>query len=325
MSLIAHAAIFTVFVWWFTTGAIIYLDGLPQRTFLASMAVATALLLVAIHGLSVTSGDTSVAGAYWAFTFALLAWGWNEMGFLMGIVTGPRASECPPQVRGVERLAYAVQAVAYHEIAIGVTAIAIAIATADGPNQTGFWTFMLLWVMRFSAKLNVYLGVPNITEEFLPPHLVYLKTYFRKRPMNAVFPISVTATTLLTANLFGQAVVPGATPFEVTSAALLATLAALALIEHWFMVLPIPATALWQWGLTSHVAQASTGEPMPVPVPARPPATAGGMATYDDASLTTGDLVASIRPPVLAAVGSGSGSTIVNFPALTPATHRRRP
>ena len=27
---------------------------------------------------------------------------------------------------------------------------------------------MVLWVMRVSAKLNVFLGVPNLTEEFLP-------------------------------------------------------------------------------------------------------------------------------------------------------------
>jgi len=30
---------------------------------------------------------------------------------------------------------------------------------------------------------------------------------------------------------------------------LLATLSALAVIEHWFMILPIPAEALWRWSL----------------------------------------------------------------------------
>lgn len=31
--------------------------------------------------------------------------------------------------------------------------------------------------------------------------------------------------------------------------ALLATLLALAIIEHWFFVLPIPAASLWRWSL----------------------------------------------------------------------------
>ena len=29
-----------------------------------------------------------------------------------------------------------------------------------------------------SAKLNVFLGVPNLNEEFLPEHLRYLQSFF---------------------------------------------------------------------------------------------------------------------------------------------------
>ena len=36
--------------------------------------------------------------------------------------------------------------------------------TWGGANQVGTWTFLVLWVMRLSAKLNVFLGVPNLTE-----------------------------------------------------------------------------------------------------------------------------------------------------------------
>lgn len=284
MSLAAHAILFTVFVWWFTTGAIIYLDGLPQRTFPVSMMFATLVLIAAFHGLVMGRDDTTVAGAYGAFAFALLAWGWNEMGFLMGLITGPRTTACPADATGFKRLNYAIQAVIYHECAIALTAGVIWLATADGTNHVGFTTFVVLWVMRLSAKINVYLGVPNITEAFLPPHLKYLKSYFRTRAMNAVFPISVMGTTLLTAYFAQAARAPAATSFEVTAAVLLATLTALALVEHWFMVLPIPSETLWTWGLASHSANAP------------------------DAATPT------LAPP---------STVVVSFPNLTAATHRR--
>ena len=295
MSLVAHAVLFTVFVWWFTTGIIIYLDGLPRPTFAISMTVATVLLLAAFQGMASASADTSIAGAYWAFAFALMAWGWNEMGFLMGIITGPRDTPSPQGARGFERLAYATQTVLYHEVAIAGTAFGIYAATEGAANQVALQTFALLWVMRLSAKLNVYLGVPNITEEFLPPHLKYLQTYFRKRPMNALFPVSITLGTLLSAYLVMQARLPEASAFEVTANTLLATLSILAVVEHWFMVLPIPATALWQWGLKSHAAHA-VGVLVPHPTAAAEPA----------------------EVPALP-------SSIVPFPTPTPATHRRRP
>jgi putative photosynthetic complex assembly protein 2 len=232
------------------------------------------------------------------------------MGFLMGLITGPRNTACPDGASGLARLNYAVQAVLYHEAAIAVTGFAIWVATAEGANHVGLETFCLLWVMRLSAKINVFLGVPNITEEFLPPHLRYLKSYFRIRPMNAAFPISITATTLLAWMFIRQAMAPSGTAFEETAAALLATLTVLALVEHWFMVLPIPAAALWQWGLVSHVAHA-------VPVP-----------KGDGDEPLTSSMVA-VREgftPVLAKpdVVANPAATIVPFPTVTPATHRRR-
>ncbi|MGQ3058344.1 MAG: DUF3623 family protein, partial [Nevskia sp.] len=38
---------------------------------------------------------------------------------------------------------------------------------------------------------------------------------------------------------------------DAVSLGFLATLLSLAVLEHWFLVLPIPADALWRWGLSS--------------------------------------------------------------------------
>jgi hypothetical protein len=42
-----------------------------------------------------------------------------------------------------------------------------------------------------------------------------------------------------------------ATGFDVTGYTILATLMALAVAEHWFLVAPFHANALWQWSLAS--------------------------------------------------------------------------
>lgn len=242
--------LFVLFAWWFLTGAVLYVVGLPRTTVRWSMAGATVVALSALAVLWQTAGDTSPAAAYIAFLSAILVWGWHEMSFLTGTVTGPRTTEAPRHVRGRAALWPAVETLLYHEVAILLTGLALFALLWGSPNEVGLWTFVILWVMRISAKLNVYLGVPNLTEEFLPAHLTYLKTYFCRRSMNLLFPLSVTLSTIATFVLIGVA---GTSigDFDKTAFTFLATLMALALIEHWFLVVPLPSGALWSWGLWS--------------------------------------------------------------------------
>jgi putative photosynthetic complex assembly protein 2 len=208
---------------------------------------------------------------------ALLVWGWHEMSFLTGVVTGPRTTEAPRRVRGRAGLWPAIETLLYHEVAILLTGLVLFAMLWGSPNEVGLWTFVILWVMRISAKLNVYLGVPNLTEEFLPTHLTYLKSYFCRRSMNLLFPFSVTLSTIATWVLITEAGTAGGT-FEQTAATFLATLMALALIEHWFLVVPLPSAALWSWGLWSREGEensdAGAGSAMAraaVPVKTDPP------------------------------------------------------
>ena len=39
---------------------------------------------------------------------------------------------------------------------------------------------MVLWWMHQSAKLNVFFGVRNLNEEFLPEHLEFLKSFLHQ-------------------------------------------------------------------------------------------------------------------------------------------------
>ena len=254
LSLYMLPVLYVLFVWWFSTGVILYLDGLPSWTFKWTMLGATAFLLLALLGLYVTRHDTRITGAYLAFTCALLVWAWQEVAFLLGYVTGPRREPCPQDATGWRRTGFALQAVLHHELALIVLGALVTAATWDGPNQTGFWTYIVLWVMRQSAKLNVFLGVRNLNESFLPAHLKYLQTYFTRKAMNPLFPVSVALASTVAWWLWRQAQTVGMDAFEATSLTFSATLLTLAVLEHWFLVLPLPSEALWSWGLRSRAA-----------------------------------------------------------------------
>jgi putative photosynthetic complex assembly protein 2 len=254
--------LFALFTWWFFTGLVLYVVGRPRASHYNAMLATTALLAAGLWGISYSSTDTSVGGAYVAFASALAVWGWHEMGFLLGFVTGPRKTPSPEKSGGRAPLGASVEVVIYHEFAIALTAALLVILSSDAPNQIGLWTFVILWLARLSTKFNIYLGVPNHTEQFLPNHLKYIASYFCRRSMNLLFPISVTVSTIITAMLIEQAVSADALPYQVAGSVFLATLMALAVIEHWFLVLPIPSAELWTWGLASRRPElASKPEP----------------------------------------------------------------
>lgn len=251
MSQYALPLIFTLFIWWFSTGVILFLNGLPSRTFKWTMLGTSVVLVAALAGLGLTRDDTSVSGAYLAFTSGVMVWAWQEVAFLLGYVTGPRRTPCPPESSGWERAGYAFMAVMHHELALVGLGLAVVALTWGGENPTGLWTFMILWVMRQSAKLNVFLGVRNLNEGFLPTHLKYLQTYFTRRAMNRLFPVSVIVSTVVAAMIWQAATVTGITAFDATALTFAATMLTLAVLEHWFMVLPLPFEVMWNWGLKS--------------------------------------------------------------------------
>jgi putative photosynthetic complex assembly protein 2 len=253
MQLYVLPILFALFVWWFSTGLIIYLDGLPRRTFRYSFAGTTALLLLSLYGLAATRNDTSIAGAYWAFTWGTLAWGWHEVSFYMGFVTGPRKTPCPEGCGGLRHFGHAIQTSLYHELAVIAAAAIVLALTWGGANQIGAWTFLIMWWMHQSAKLNVFFGVRNLNEEFLPEHLQFLRSFLTKKPMNIFFPISVTISTVITALVLMRAFAPDASDFQAIGFTFLGFLMALAILEHWLLVLPLPGT-LWDWGLRSRAA-----------------------------------------------------------------------
>ena len=254
---IAVAVLVALSIWWVSTGLILILDGLPRRTYPVSMMGATALLGLALFGVSYVQNDLSPVGAYAGFGCGIAVWGWLEMSFLMGFLTGPRRHACSQHCGGWAHFLHAIQAILYHELAIIGLGVLVFALSRHGSNTIAAQSVAILWAMRASAKLNLFLGVRNLSTELLPADLAYLGSFFRKQPMNFLFPVSVTGGTLLAAHFVVNLLAPRITEFAQTGQALLATLAILGVLEHWILVLPFPAAALWNWGLRSRQAHST--------------------------------------------------------------------
>ena len=240
---------FAVFIWWFSTGIVILLNRMSRSAIRLSLVLSSLLGLAALVGLAHTAQQTGVAGAYCAFTCALLAWGWNELSFLTGWITGPRTSALPAGTVGWPRFVESCRAVLWHELGILLVGLAVVAITWDAPNQVGTGTYLVLWVMRTSAKLNLFFGVRNLSEEFLPAHLAYLQSFFRRRPINAFFFFAVAGASACLFALVAGAQDALSSAAHAVGYALVATMLALAILEHLLLVLPLDTTALWRWAI----------------------------------------------------------------------------
>ena len=257
----AFAAFYALFVWWFSTGAVLYVVGLPASSSRGALVAAVGVFAAVLFGLACSGADTSVGGVYLAFTSAILLWGTQEFVFLTGFIVGPHTRPCPEGCIGWRRAWFAIEAILYHEIALLLSGICIVAATWSADNQFGAWTFLILWAMRISAKLNLFFGVPVLNEEFLPRHLEYVGSFFKKAPVSLLFPISVTGIAAAMAIFFTMAMAGAASPSASVGYILLCSLTGLGLLEHWFMVLPFPVVALWSWGMRSrggHITEVQT-------------------------------------------------------------------
>lgn len=248
---IASPLLFAAFIWWFSTGAILWLDRRPRETFGWSFAAATIVSFGALIALFVSTSVDTVDGAYVAFSAAIAVWGWHEMSFLMGFITGPRRTPLPAGVTGLRRFTLATATIIHHEVALALTAVALIALTWGQPNQIGTITFLVLWALRLSAKFNLFLGAPYRAEDMLPPHLTHLSSYFRHRRMNLLFPLSMAGGAALAWLLGATAFAQDATAFTLTGFSLVLSLTALGLIEHVFLFVPPPNALLWGWAGSS--------------------------------------------------------------------------
>ncbi|WP_242186272.1 putative photosynthetic complex assembly protein PuhE [Sphingomonas sp. CARO-RG-8B-R24-01] len=251
--------LFALVMWFIGTAAVVWLDSRPRATFRTSFTLAGVSAVLATGAVWWSAGERGWSGAYIGFAAAIVIWGWHEMGFLMGFVAGPNRLPCPPGATGWTRLRLATATVIHHELAIAATALLLVALTWGQPNQAAPLTFLLLFALRLSAKFNLYLGVPNLSDEVFPAHLAYLKSYFRVRAGNPLLPVSILGSAALACWAWSIAEAVPAQSGRAVTATLLAGLSALGMVEHLFLVLPLRDAKMWHWASANTKAAEAAG------------------------------------------------------------------
>jgi putative photosynthetic complex assembly protein 2 len=237
--------LYVVMLWFFSTALVVALDHRARGRIALALTGGAACAAVAV--IAILAPSTDAFAAYASFTAAFVIWGWHELSFLTGAVTGPRREPLPENATGWTRFKLSAATVIHHELALATTLIVLLSVTIRQPNVAGTAAFALLFSMRLSTKLNIFAGVPNFASDILPPQLAYLKSYFRKRSAGWVMLVSLAATTGTTVWLGTNAL--AADGDAAVTWSLLTGLAVLGLIEHLFLVIPIGDTALWRWAI----------------------------------------------------------------------------
>lgn len=240
------ALLYALFVWWFSTGLVLLLVLRCSAT-KASLVGAAVLFPASLGVIAFSSARTGVALDYYAFTAAIVLWGTLETAFLTGVITGPRPLPCPPGARGLRRFGFAVRAIIYHELSLVATGLVVLVLTWGEANQVAALTFLVLWVMRLSAKLNLYLGVPVLNDEAMPQPIAHLRSYFSRGPASGFFPVALISAVIAACFLIAWAFDEAAGEATEVGYALVAALLVLAILEHLFMIVPLPIDRLWRW------------------------------------------------------------------------------
>lgn len=238
-----------VLVWWSSTGLLIVLvqrGPVVRRRAAIGLTVITLGATVAVVALR---DQTSLAGAYLGFALGIALWAWHESMLLFGYISGPRQLECPPDLKGWDRFKTSVQVILHHELGIALHAAVILALSFGAANLVAAATYILLWGMRISAKLLIFLGAQNVSDAFLPAHLKYLSTYFNTARTTRFFPVFLILTGCVAAALLVMGFRQTGGSFEAAAYLLLGTLALLAAFEHFALIVPVKEERLWSWAL----------------------------------------------------------------------------
>ncbi len=232
--------------WWFFTGLILWSVHVVKGRQPFIFALATLLFLVGLFLVPSISALNSVTGVVLSFTLAIVLWGWLEMAYLMNIITGVHHMPCPKNATLTSRFRLGLGTCLYHELGVVFTGALIVSLAEAGAMSVIFWTYSTLWMMRWSAKLNLVLGVRNYNRDWLPSDLQYVDSYIRRKPMNGLFPLSLVVAVSVTVRVFLLSLDPRPIPEQI-GLTLVATLLALGVLEHLFLMLPLGEGRLWGW------------------------------------------------------------------------------
>ncbi|MDG1932091.1 MAG: putative photosynthetic complex assembly protein PuhE [Luminiphilus sp.] len=235
-----------VLLWWLMTGLALMSVHQPPARKRAIFALVSLLALAALFGVEMNAARHTTSATIAGFAMGLVIWAWLELSYLMGYITGPIKRPAAASMRLPQRFYNALGTTIYHEVlVVGVVGI-VCILGAGLPNPTIQNTLAVLWLMRWSTKLNLFLGVRHFNSQWLPDNMRYITSYLKAGKNSWFIFFSTIFAAYCTYLLFSFGQI-AAEPASALSLFLVGWLAVLAVLEHCFLMMPMGETALWRW------------------------------------------------------------------------------
>jgi putative photosynthetic complex assembly protein 2 len=246
------AALVAIFTWWFFTGVILFIvrksDGSKEVAHSRSVFLSIPFAALGVAGLFISAAELTTTKRISRFHLSTAGLGLDRIGIFGRDHNWSRTYRLPYDIKGWDRFYRAYSTLMHHELLLVSSLLVVVVICANATNTVGMWTYLILYAARISAKLNLFFGVPHINTEFVPKPLEHLKSYFTQGRITIAFPIGVTFLSLAFA-CFTERWIASETSAQAVGFALLTSMAALAAIEHWLMVVPLPDAKLWRWML----------------------------------------------------------------------------
>ena len=140
-------------------------------------------------------------------------------------------------MRGLDRFLAALATSLWHEFAIVLGGLAI-LALVWGAPTFALWTYGVLVLMNLSARLDLFLGVRNLTPSSARPSRLPRLLPVQQADEPAVPGLGQPGHD--GHRMIGRAALVGDPWPRPVGFTMLATLMGLATLEHWFLMLPLP-------------------------------------------------------------------------------------
>ena len=240
------AFLLSLVAWWLATGVVLTLVQLQGNKKFSAFGLLTSLTLGAIILLTENVHASTLWDVTIGFFLGLLIWAWLETSYLMGYVTGPNKNPLPDNQTEIQRFVGGVNTSLYHEISIIIAVVILGFISMEARNPVAFHTALILWLMRWSTKLNLFLGTQRFNSDWLPANLRHTVSYIKTGTTTTFGIISLVCCLSITYLLF-TAAGDSEELYQQYSYLLMTGLAGLGTLEHLFLMLPMKEEKLWRW------------------------------------------------------------------------------
>lgn len=242
MSLLAPILVVIV-AWWLGTGLVLYLQQSIVKVRTPLIVTLITVSVASLAAMLVSAQGTQPWQSYLGFIAAICLWGCIELSYYTGLISGVHKRKCPDNCEIGKRFRLALGASIWHEVSVLFVGGIVLTLLLKTENPIGLYSFLVLWLMRWSAKLNLFFGVPNFNTDWFPKRLAYAHSYIRRAPVTLFFPVTVVLASLVAVDLISKGMRSDYNQSLITL--LPGVLLLLAILEHLFMALPIADSELW--------------------------------------------------------------------------------